>query len=93
MAAVTASLYQTWPRGEPEGFRAEAAGYKLGELLFNQVQFTPARFLRGLELLVGEGRDFLCLEAQVAGEERLSMTHGHVRLLADSRRKGPSPRI
>jgi AraC-like DNA-binding protein len=79
---MTASLYQTWPRGEPERFRAEAAGYKVGELVFNQVQFTPARFLHGPELLVGEGKDFLSLQAQLAGEERLIMAHGHVRLLA-----------
>jgi AraC-like DNA-binding protein len=78
---MTASLYQTWPRGEPEGFRAQADGYKVGELVFNQAQFTPARFLRGPELLVGEGRDFLSLQAQLAGEERLIMTHSHVRLL------------
>ncbi|MCB1966820.1 helix-turn-helix domain-containing protein [Accumulibacter sp.] len=79
---MTASLYQTWPRGEPEGFRAEAAGYRVGELVFNQARFSPARFLRGPELLAGEGRDFLSLQAQLAGEERLIMTHGHVRLLA-----------
>ena len=79
---MTASLYQTWPRGEPEGFRAQADGYKVGELVFNQARFTPARFLRGPELLVGEGRDFLSLQAQLAGEERLIMAHGHVRLLA-----------
>ena len=78
---MTASLYKTWPRGEPEGFRAEAAGYKVGELVFNQVQFTQARFLRGPELLAAEGRDFLSLQAQLAGEERLIMAHGHVRLL------------
>jgi hypothetical protein len=78
---MTASLYQTWPRGEPEGFRAQADGYKVGELVFNQARFTPARFLRGPELLVGEGREFLSLQMQLVGEERLIMTHGHVRLL------------
>ena len=78
---MTASLYQTWPRGEPEAFRAKANGYKVGELVFNQAQFTPARFLRGPELLAGKGRDFLSLQMQLAGEERLIMAHGHVRLL------------
>jgi len=78
---LTASLYQTWPRGEPEGFRAQAGGYKVGDLVFNQAKFTPARFLRGPELIAGEGRDFLSLQAQLAGEERLIMAHGHVRLL------------
>ena len=78
---MTASLYQTWPMGEPAAFRAQANGYRVGELVFNQAQFTPARFLRDGELLVGEGRDFLSLQAQLAGEERLIMAHGHVRLL------------
>jgi AraC-like DNA-binding protein len=78
---MTASLYQTWPRGEPEGFRARADGYRVGELVFNQAQFTPARFLHGPELLIGEGKDFLSLQMQLAGEERLIMAHGHVRLL------------
>ena len=79
---MIALLYQTWPRGQPEGFRALADEDKVGELAFNQVQFSPTRFLRGLELLVGEGRDFLSLQVQLAGEERLIMAHGHVRLLA-----------
>ena len=79
---MTAALYQTWPRKTPDGFRAMAAGYKVGELVFNQATFSPARFLRGPELLVGEGRDFLSLQMQLAGEERLVMAHGHVRLLA-----------
>jgi AraC-like DNA-binding protein len=79
---MTESLYQTWPRGEPEGFRAQAAGYKVGELVFNQARFTPARFLRGPELIAGEGKDFWSLQAQLTGEERLIMSHGHVRLLA-----------
>ena len=78
---MTASLYQTWPRGEPERFRAGADGFQVGELVFNQAQFTPARFLHGPELLVGEGKDFLSLQMQLAGEERLIMDHGHVRLL------------
>lgn len=79
---MTASLYQTWPRGEPEAFRAGADGYKVGDLVFNQARFTPARFLRGPELIAGEGKDFLSLQAQLTGEERLIMAHGHVRLLA-----------
>ena len=79
---MIALLYQTWPRGQPEGFRALADEDKVGELAFNQVQFSPTRFLRGLEQLVGEGRDFLSLQVQLAGEERLIMAHGHVRLLA-----------
>jgi len=78
---MTASLYQTWPRGEPERFRARADGFQVGGLVFNQAQFTPARFLHGPERLVGEGRDFLSLQMQLAGEERLIMAHGHVRLL------------
>jgi len=64
---MTASLYKTWPRGEPEGFRAEAAGYKVGELVFNQVQFTPARFLRGPELLAAEGRGLLVVAGAAGG--------------------------
>ena len=78
---MTASLYQTWPRGEPERFCARADGFQVGELVFNQAQFTPSRFLHGPELLVGEGKDFLSLQMQLAGEERLIMAHGHVRLL------------
>jgi AraC-like DNA-binding protein len=79
---MTASLYRTWPRGDPETFRAEATGYKVDELVFNHAQFSPARFLRGPELIAGEGKDFLSLQAQLAGEERLIMAHGHVHLRA-----------
>jgi hypothetical protein len=53
----------------------------VGELVLNQAQFTAVRFLNGLEL-PGEGRAFLSLQMQMAGEDRLIMTLGHVRLLA-----------
>jgi hypothetical protein len=73
---------QTWPRGDPEGFRAQADGYKVGQLVFRQVTLTPTRFLLGPELVVWEGKDFSSLQVQLAGEERLLMIHGHLRLLA-----------
>jgi AraC-like DNA-binding protein len=75
------SLYRTWPQGDVGSFRARADGYRVGELVFNQARFTPARFLHDTEHLIGEGRDFLSLQEQLAGEERLIMRQGHVRLL------------
>ena len=75
------SLYSTWPQGDVGSFRARADGYRVGELVFNQARFTPARFLHDTEHLIGEGRDFLSLQEQLAGEERLIMRQGHVRLL------------
>jgi AraC-like DNA-binding protein len=81
---MTASLYETWAEGEPEHFRAEAFGYQVGDLVFNEVEFSPARFLRGRQHLSGEGRDFLSLQAQLAGDELLVMDHGIVRLLPDN---------
>jgi len=42
---MTASLYETWAIGEPEGFQAEAFGHQVGELVLNEVTFSPARFL------------------------------------------------
>lgn len=81
---MTASLYDTWAEGEPESFRVEAFGRRVGDLVFNEVEFSPARFLRGTQHLCGEGRDFLSLQVQLAGDELLLMDHGVVRLLPDN---------
>jgi len=78
---MTASLYETWTEGEPEAFRAEASGRLVGDLVFNEVKFSPARFWRTPKHTRGKGRDFLTLHAQLTGEERLLMDHGVVRLL------------
>ena len=42
--------------GEPEDFRAEAFGHQMGGLVFNEVEFNPARFLRDEQHISGEGR-------------------------------------
>jgi len=81
---MTATLYETWPRGEREAFQAEAFGRQVGDLVFNEVGFTPARFLRERRHVTGQGRDFLSLQAQLAGDELLVMEHGMVRLLPDN---------
>ncbi len=81
---MTTSLYETWAEGEPEAFQAEAFGYRVGELVFNEVSFSPARFLHSEAHISGEGRDFLSLQAQLAGDELLLMDCGIVRLLPDN---------
>lgn len=81
---MTASLYETWAEGEPEDFRAEAFGHQVGDLVFNEVEFSPARFLRGSQHVSGGGRDFLSLQAQLAGDELLLMDHGIVCLLPNN---------
>jgi len=78
---MTASLYETLAEGEPEHFRAEAIGHQVGDLVFNEVEFSPARFVRGRQHVRGAGRDFLSLQAQLTGDELLVMEHGIVRLL------------
>jgi hypothetical protein len=78
---MTASLYETWAVGDPEAFQAEAFGRQVGDLVFNEVKFSPARFWRTPDHASGKGRDFLSLHAQLTGEERLLMDHGVVRLL------------
>lgn len=79
---LTQSLYQTWARGDPLDFTAEVNGYRVGELVFNQPQFSPARFLRGAQHLRGERRDFLSLQVQLSGEERVILPHGQMRIMA-----------
>jgi AraC-like DNA-binding protein len=77
---MTASLYETWAQGDRDNFRAEAFGHHVGNLVFNEVQFSPARFLRGSQHVSGEGGGFLSLQAQLVGDELLTMDHGIVRL-------------
>jgi AraC-like DNA-binding protein len=78
---MTASLYETWAQGDTDGFRAMAFGHQVGDLVFNEVEFSPARFWRKPGHTRGADRDFLTLQAQLAGEEHLVMDHGVVRLL------------
>ena len=79
---LTESLYQTWAQGDPLDFTAEVYGYQVGELVFNQPQFSPARFLRGAQHVRGESRDFLTLQVQLSGEERVICPHGQIRIMA-----------
>ncbi|MCW8924827.1 MAG: AraC family transcriptional regulator [Xanthomonadales bacterium] len=78
---MTASLYDVWALDDPKDFQAEAFGCKVGDLVFNEVKFSPARFLRKPGHTHGKDRDFLTLHAQMGGEERILMEHGVVRLL------------
>jgi len=78
---MTASLYDVWALTDPKDFQAEAYGRKVSDLVFNEVKFSPTRFLRKPEHARGKDRDFLTLHAQMGGEERILMEHGVVRLL------------
>jgi len=77
---MTASLYDTWALGKPDDFRAVAFGHQVGDLIFNEVEFSPARFRRNQTHTMGGSKGFLCLQAQLAGDELLVMDHGVVRL-------------
>ena len=78
---MTASLYETWSQGDPESFRADAFGHQVKDLVFSEVEFSPARFKRSAKHMQGDGKDFLTLHAQLSGIERLTMNHGLVQLL------------
>lgn len=78
---MTASLYDTWALGEPEGFRCDAFGYLVKDLIFTEVEFSAARFNRSQRHTQGDGKDFLTLHAQVAGIERHVLDHGVLQLL------------
>ena len=78
---LTAALYDTWALGEASDFRAKLFGHQVGDLIFNECAFSPARFRHSAAHISGGGRDFLSLQAQLAGEEVLAMDHGIVRLL------------
>jgi AraC-like DNA-binding protein len=78
---MTASFFEIWPVGDPEDFQVEAFGYEVGELLFNDVEFSASRFRRGQSHMSDSNKDFLMLQAQLAGGELLVMNHGVVRLL------------
>ena len=68
---LTSGVYETWSEGAQEDFQAEALGYRVGPLLFNEAQFSPARFRRSREHLSGDGCDLLVLQAQLTGSELL----------------------
>jgi len=78
---LTQSLYECVPVGDPKAFAAHATGYRVGDYIHSLVTFTPASFRRTERHLQGAGSDFLVLEAQLAGEQRLLMDVGPVLLL------------
>ncbi|MEM1111920.1 MAG: helix-turn-helix domain-containing protein [Pseudomonadota bacterium] len=75
-----APFYEIWPIGSADQFGIFATGHRIDDLLFNQVEFSPARFRRGAEHLQGDGQDFLVLEAMIDGEQTVVMKHGHVHM-------------
>jgi len=77
---LTASLYETWSIGDPESFQAEAYGHQVKDLIFTEIEFRASRFKRSAAHTQGGGKDFLSLQAQLAGIERLIMDHGVVQI-------------
>lgn len=77
---VTASLYDTWAIGAEEDFRVEAIGYRVDELIFTRVAFSPARFIRNERHIEGAERGYLVLQHQYAGSELLMSAHGNLRI-------------
>lgn len=78
---LTSSVYEIWAQGAQEDFQAEAFGYQVGSLIFNEAQISPARFRRTHEHLCGNGADLLVLQAQLMGSELLVMNGRVVHLL------------
>ena len=77
---VTSAVYEVQPKGRPEDFRVTGYGYRVGSLLFNEAIFSPARFSRTNEHTSRAGSDFLVLQMQLRGTERLEMAFGNARL-------------
>lgn len=77
----TRSIYDVRAVGDPERFTAKALGYRVGDLVFNQVDFSAAWFRRGARHLRGGGKDFVAFDAQLTGEQSLVMDRGHIRML------------
>ena len=81
---LSSALYETWAEGKPEDFQAELYGHQVGDMVFNKCTFSPARFLHSDAHISGDGKDFLSLQAQLAGDELLLMDCGIFRLLPDN---------
>jgi len=79
---LTGAVYEVHPLGKAEAFRAEAVGYRVGDLIFNRVALSPARFTRDHRHLSGQTGDFLILQHQYTGSELLRMERGIVRIEA-----------
>ncbi len=77
---LTESAYQLWAIGDALAFDAKAIGYQVGGLLFNDVYYSPSRFVRSAEHLSGSNNDYLELHAQLSGSELVEMQHGIIRL-------------
>jgi AraC-like DNA-binding protein len=80
-ALLIQSLYECIPSGDPDEFAVHATGYNVADFVFSVVTFSPASFRRDERHLRGVGSDFLVLEAQLTGEQRLMMDGGPVLLL------------
>ena len=79
---LSGAVYEIQALGKAEDFRAEAVGYSVGDLIFNRVAFSPARFTRDQRHLSDRADDFLILQHQYTGSELLRMERGIVRVEA-----------
>ncbi len=78
---LTQSLFECVPSGDPEDFAVHATGYSVADFVFSVVTFSPAFFRRDKRHLRSVGSDFLVLEVQLTGEQRLMMDVGPMLLL------------
>ncbi|MEM1412021.1 MAG: helix-turn-helix domain-containing protein [Pseudomonadota bacterium] len=78
---ITESIYEVQPAGPAEAFHVRSQGYRVGQLLFNQVRFSPARFRRDARHVRGRQSDFLVLHQQLEGEELIVMAHQRLRVV------------
>jgi AraC-like DNA-binding protein len=78
---LTQSLYECVPASESKAFDVRATGYHVADQIYSVATYTPASFRRDERHLRSPGSDFLVLEAQLAGEQRLAMEVGPVVLL------------
>ena len=80
-ALFTQSQYECAPVGETKAFAVQTTGYRVADLIFAMVTFSPATFRRTERQLPGGGSDFLVFEAQIPGEQKLVRDVGPLLLL------------
>ncbi len=81
LSLLTQSLYESWANGDSAELAVHATGYRVSDLVFSVVTFSPMRFVRDERHLRGADSDFFVLEMQLSGEQTLQMDGGYRRLL------------
>ena len=77
---LTSDMYDIDAIGNRDEFKVRADGYRVDNLIFNTVSFSPSTFHRNTSHLQGDKQNFLVLEFMLEGRQLVTMNSGQIHM-------------